>query len=488
MEVEGMTLQKFGKLQENWSIKDKLPPLVMEEVATQVLMNMKEGVILFNDKGKILLYNSTANHFLNIDTSDHIIETINDILPVEEQAGFNRKVLSLLKLKQISDTLVFQTPNNTSLRCQCDLISMERDAVILLIMREISPVPSRHAHSPLIFQEVFQKALHGLVLTNTQGKILNVNQKAIKYLSLETESQIDDFNYSIFKEKEVSLSIEEDFHKKLSPLLDMDGIQTTISQFNDRCYEVITLPNIIQDINLTVLQDVTEMVEMMEQMNKHDTLKIVGQLAAGIAHEIRNPMTALKGFIQLLESSVKEDHSMYFGVIMSELQRIETIMTEFLMLAKPKTSEHQNIRIPFILKETADLMRAQATLYDIELIVQCVDKGEVLFGDANRIKQVFINLVKNAIEAISDGGKIVLSYQSDEYGQRVLIKDSGCGIANDHLKKLNEPFYTTKENGTGLGLVVSFKIIEEHGGKVEVDSEIGKGTVFKLIFPNGKED
>ncbi|TDL35235.1 hypothetical protein E2R51_05810 [Jeotgalibacillus sp. S-D1] len=479
----------FGKLEEKWSIKDKPQPLVMEELALQVLMNMSEGVILFNDKGKILLYNSTANNFLQIDTSDNIIEVITDIIPAEEHADFNGKLLSLIKVKKITGQFTFQTPDDARHSCECDLILMEQDSTILLIIRKTQQIQTDHLNLNSIFQASFDNALHGLLLTGKDGRIIHSNGQANKSLSLNSNEAIIRFNLDEFQEKKISGIIDEESHKKLAPYLYIGDIKTMIVQLSKRYFEVVTINDIANDVDLTVLRDVTEMVEMMEQLNKHDTLKIVGQLAAGIAHEIRNPMTALKGFIQLLESSVKEDHSMYFGVIMSELQRIETIMTEFLMLAKPKSSAYENVSLPCILKETADLMQAQATLYDIELNVNCKNKGQTLYGDGNRLKQVLINLVKNAIEAISGGGIIALQYFADDLGQHILVKDSGCGISDEHLTKLNEPFYTTKENGTGLGLVVSFKIVEEHGGKIEVTSEMGKGSIFHLLFPTtGDED
>ncbi|WP_167578553.1 ATP-binding protein [Jeotgalibacillus proteolyticus] len=477
-----MTLQQFGKLQENWSIKDTLQPFVMEEVTLQILMNMSEGVILFNDKGKILLYNSTANHYLQIDTPSHMIQSITDLMPGEDHAGFYRKLLSLLKVKKMTDHFIFQVDDQKRLSCTCDLVLIEGGSVVLLIIREFKELLEDSLNLTGMIEQVFTKSLHGLLLSDASGNIIKMNEQAGQFLSMNLPSE--NVHLNIFKENESTLTMNKDFQEKLSPYLKQEHVQATICKFKDQFYEVVTEPNIAEGYSLTVMRDVTEMVKMMEQLNKHDTLKIVGQLAAGIAHEIRNPMTALKGFIQLLESSVKEDHSMYFSVIMSELQRIETIMTEFLMLAKPKASALEYISLPSIIKETADLMQAQATLYDIELTVECCDQGARLFGDANRLKQVFINLIKNSIEATSDGGKITLRYHSDSSAQHITVKDSGCGISEEQLEKINQPFYTTKENGTGLGLVVSLKIVEEHGGRVEVSSQKGLGTTFHLLFPN----
>jgi len=381
----------------------------------------------------------------------------------------------------------FQIGHQKRYVCKCDLIRLERQSATLVIIKNISLEETNQLDFLEIYKDVFQNAIHGLLLTNDSGEIVSINNTAKNALQLHSQADVENFNIAHFQNFEQSSSLDEEFHKKLAPYLYAGEISTEICLIDSKFYEVITTSHFKHGLNLTILRDISAMIKMFEQMNKHDTLSVVGQLAAGIAHEIRNPMTALKGFIQLLESSVEEDHSMYFGVINSELARIESIMTEFLMLAKPKTSALGDVSIPEIIKETAELMKAQATMYDIEIHASCADKGVFLYGDPNRLKQVLINLVKNSIEAISSGGIISISYEADEYGQSIKVSDSGCGIPSAHLEKLNEPFYTTKENGTGLSLVVTFKIVEEHGGTIVVESEIDKGTVFHLNFPHQKE-
>ncbi len=248
-------------------------------------------------------------------------------------------------------------------------------------------------------------------------------------------------------------------------------------------FDFLSRPDIIKGVHLTVFRDITDKLKMEEQLKKSDTLNVVGELAAGIAHEIRNPMTALKGFIQLLEGSVKGEYDSYFQVISSELQRIETIITDFLILAKPQAISYQVKQVNTVLSETLDLMSAQAAMNNIQFHTQY---GELplIQCEANQLKQVFINLIKNAIEAMPGGGIIEVSSESF-FDNHILIsiKDHGMGIPNSVLKKLGEPFYTTKEKGTGLGLMVTYKIIEEHAGWIEVDSKEGEGTLFQLYLP-----
>jgi len=225
---------------------------------------------------------------------------------------------------------------------------------------------------------------------------------------------------------------------------------------------------------------------MQEQLSKSDTLSVIGELAAGIAHEIRNPMTALKGFIQLLEGSIKKEHAMYYEVITTELQRIDTIINEFLLLAKPQAIKYQLKDVNQIMRETIDLLNAHAVLHNIQFITEYGEELPPIYCEPNQLKKVFINLIKNAIEVMPHGGKIAVmtSQVRDRQGRiHISIQDEGKGIPKEQLKRLGEPFYTTKERGTGLGLMVSYKIIEDHKGTIWAESNEGKGTIFHITLP-----
>lgn len=243
--------------------------------------------------------------------------------------------------------------------------------------------------------------------------------------------------------------------------------------------------NVIEHVGLMMVRDITEKKEMEERLRKSDTLNVVGQLAAGIAHEIRNPMTALKGFIQLLQGSMShesETYHMYFEVIMSELKRIESIITEFLVLAKPQATHYEKNDVAKVMQETVDLLSVQATMHNIQ-IEATYEPVPPVYCDSKQLKQVFINMLKNAIEVMPKGGTITVSVQHVDEGVRIAIRDQGCGIPKEKIKKIGEPFYTTKERGTGLGLMVSYKIIEEHRGRIDIESEVGVGTTFYITLP-----
>lgn len=218
-----------------------------------------------------------------------------------------------------------------------------------------------------------------------------------------------------------------------------------------------------------------------ELLRKSEKLAVVGELAAGVAHEIRNPLTSLKGFIQLLKEGKR--NQMYFDIIEAELERLNEIVDEFLLLGKPNPAKKAYNHVSAMLQHVMKLLEGQALLHHVT--VQCfVDEPlPPLYCDENQLKQVFINIIKNAIEAMPNGGILRIEAKQRQDSILICITDEGCGIPKERMATLGEPFYSTKEKGTGLGLMVSFKIVEAHGGKMEIHSVEGKGTTVSLLFP-----
>ncbi|OZI10523.1 hypothetical protein CEW92_16395 [Bacillaceae bacterium SAS-127] len=237
---------------------------------------------------------------------------------------------------------------------------------------------------------------------------------------------------------------------------------------------------------ISVMEDITELKEKDILIRKGDKLGAVGQLAAGIAHEIRNPLTTIKGFVQLWG---KESQTKYSDIILSELQRIEFIMNEFLMLAKPHQElQMEKLNLNKILNEVIIFMQPEALLHNANIVSTLDHYLPETFGEMKQIKQVVINLIKNALEAMPKGGVITITTKHDN--NRVILEliDEGVGIQKDRIARLGEPFYSNKEKGTGLGLMVSFKIIQNHKGTISFESEEGKGTKVMISLPVYEEE
>lgn len=234
---------------------------------------------------------------------------------------------------------------------------------------------------------------------------------------------------------------------------------------------------------LGIFKDISDQVLEEERLIQSEKLSTAGQLAAGIAHEIRNPLTAINGFMKLLRSS-ERINDRYFSIIESELQRIEFIVNELLVLSKPQ-AKHISKPIDFLalLEQVITLMNGQASLKSVKILPVCTDQSIWVYGEAYQLKQVFINLLKNAMEAMNDGGNIYVQVLTNERDARISVQDEGCGMTEDQIKNLGKPFYTTKETGTGLGFMITQNIIHNHGGSIVVESVLNQGTTFSVIIP-----
>jgi two-component system sporulation sensor kinase A len=235
---------------------------------------------------------------------------------------------------------------------------------------------------------------------------------------------------------------------------------------------------------LSVLKDITDKKQETDGLlQKSEKLALVGQMAAGIAHEIRNPLTSIKGFIQLFKSKYTSDEE-YFNLVLSELERINLIIGEFLILAKPTAVVFKNKEIKSLIKDVVTLINTQAHMNNVQIFVEFEPDVPMIMCEENQLKQVFINILKNAIEAMPNGGVINLKVRVKEKGKvSICFVDQGLGIPEDRIPKIGEPFYTTKEKGTGLGLMTSYKIIENHEGELKISSIVNKGTTVEVILP-----
>jgi PAS domain S-box-containing protein len=235
---------------------------------------------------------------------------------------------------------------------------------------------------------------------------------------------------------------------------------------------------------LAIRNDITERKHSEEILHRQDKLAAVGQLAAGVAHEIRNPLTSMKGYTEFLQLDEEDPERLEFlNIILDEIERVNTIVEDFMVLAKPKAVELEDKNVVAVIKNVLTLFEIEARKRNVQLQLDSNDEIIQIECDENRLKQVFLNFIKNGIEAMPNGGDLFVRTTIQDQNVLISIQDTGVGIPEEKLKKLGEPFYTTKKTGTGLGLMVSFKIIESHNGKVYVESEPNKGTTFNIVLP-----
>ncbi|MFP5115794.1 ATP-binding protein [Bacillaceae bacterium C204] len=250
-------------------------------------------------------------------------------------------------------------------------------------------------------------------------------------------------------------------------------------EFESRCVPVKRENELIGNI-VIISRDISERKQAEEILLRSEKLSIVGELAAGVAHEIRNPLTTLKGFMQLYK---KEDSSID-ELLLNELGRIETITSQLLTLGKPQAVQLIRTNILEIIEGTLELLAPEALMSNIQFKLDFEEPSYFITCERNQLKQVFLNLLKNAMEAMKDGGEIQINLRRGSEDECIIsVQDQGCGIPEELLPRLGEPFYTLKEKGTGLGLMISHKIIKQHHGSITFTSKENAGTKVEIKLP-----
>jgi two-component system, sporulation sensor kinase E len=228
-----------------------------------------------------------------------------------------------------------------------------------------------------------------------------------------------------------------------------------------------------------------ELKHAQQLLLRSEKLSAIGQLAAGLAHEIRNPLTSLGGFVQLLlqNKGPTSKEAEYLHIMQSELKRIEWIVSELLMNAKPRVEQFQWVQPLGLVEDVVSLLQTQALLSSIDIRMESSGNLPEIYGDASQLKQLFINIIKNACEASPFNGEILIRLYCG--GRSVVFEclDHGKGIPKHQLSHIGEPFFTTKDTGTGLGMMVSYQIVKRHGGDIHLRSKRGYGTKIRIEFP-----
>ncbi|WP_257391798.1 PAS domain-containing sensor histidine kinase [Mesobacillus jeotgali] len=450
-----------------------------------------DGIVFWGKCGRIISANEATCKIFGLSREELLRHNISDFI-YQKDDKYSKMKKILHEKGALREEAFFLLPSGEKRLLEFTVKLNAGEGYHMTILRDVSEkfrMEQEVRKSEERFRKIFEGSIEGMILWDENCKHYEINPSGMAKLELKQE----DLGEENFRKLFVNLGISERLlDEKIEELLRkgrLDGrITIPYEEGRMKHFEYTVKRHLADSLNLIIFRNITEKVEMEAQLRKSDTLNILGELAAGIAHEIRNPMTALKGFIQLLENSTGDAYSLYFQVIKSELQRIDSIINEFLILAKPQAIKYVEEDIPKIMKETVDLLTAQAVLHDVQFRTVYQNDLPQLLCEPNQLKKVFINIIKNAIEVMPKGGFVYVTV-SMAPGNRIhiSIKDEGEGIPPDKIKKLGEPFYTTKERGTGLGLMVSFKIVEEHGGTIEVESEVGLGTNFHIYLPTTEE-
>jgi len=334
------------------------------------------------------------------------------------------------------------------------------------------------------------------VLIVCQGKIVFANKAAKNLLRINNDKTIIGRNYKSIIDPyywESFLETVVPDEEQNTPLKEGKFIKDSGESID---VEIAGTPftHQAEPAELIVFRDITQRKKAEENLEEtrkvlfeKEKLALIGQMSAGIAHEIRNPLTTIRGYTQLLKMKEydKAKVDSYADIMIAEIDRVNGLISDFLQLARPKEPNLEKQHINQLLTEFFDLFMPQALFNNIEVSYETEDNMPECLFDKNQIKQVLLNLAKNAIDAMPNGGKlkIVSGYKIAENQVFVCIEDNGCGIPPAIINQLGLPFFSSKDKGAGLGLSMSYAIIRAHGGKIEVESVEGKGSKFTLFLP-----
>ncbi|MBL8151149.1 MAG: PAS domain S-box protein [Blastocatellia bacterium] len=340
------------------------------------------------------------------------------------------------------------------------------------------------------YREIFESALDGIYRTSSDGNLIIVNPKMATMLGYNSPEELVGKNLfteifsSLQKRDELLHSIDNegqklDFECELVRK-DLTHIPTIMS------VRKVTDKRDLEPYYLGIVRDITEQKRLKEQLIVSERLAVVGQLVAGVAHEVRNPLFGITTTLSAVERELgdKESVKPYLKIIMSEVDQLNHLMEQLLEHSCPVRLDADPVSILEVINDAVDDFKRKATDRSIAIEIDAPERDLKLSADRRKLLGMFTNLIANALEHTSAGGKIFLVVKKAAQEMEIEIRDTGKGIAPKDLNRIFEPFFTTRSKGTGLGLAIVRKTVVDHGGTIEVDSQLDQGTTFRITFPS----
>ncbi|QOY35418.1 PAS domain S-box protein [Anaerobacillus isosaccharinicus] len=448
--------------------------------AVNILDRITDGICVLDRDWNFLFLNNAAEKFIERSKENMIGKCVWEEFPVLVELP----IFSYYQYAMENQELVNFDFYNPILQQWYDVRAYPSNDGLTVYFFDITERKRNSIRTNEYYQSLFTNNPNAVYSFDLIGRFLEVN-KAIEELTGYSEEELLYMTYH-------TLILEEDLEKtkcyfqeavKGLPqnyecrIIRKSGrvIHTKVTNIPITVdHEIVGVYGIARDITLEKIAE--------ENIEKSEKLSLVGQLSASIAHEIRNPLTTLKGFLQLLRGE-NEISPNYIEIMLSEMNRIESITSELLLLAKPQAIEFQHEEFKEILHDVVTLLQSQAFMKNIDIVFNCEEVGAI-YCVSNQMKQVFINLIKNAIEAMGEGGVVFVNLRNfDKYHVIIEVIDQGCGIPDELAPNIGMPFYSTKEKGTGLGMLTTYKLVNDHGGEITFKSKVGQGTTFRVKLP-----
>lgn len=325
----------------------------------------------------------------------------------------------------------------------------------------------------------------GLIATGDDGSIRIFNTSAEKMLGVAAGNAIGRIPETVLP---VELSTE--LHPKNADNQGVIQKEIVLSDGSRRKRSLMTISLPVVDSekrfagNTLLIQDISDVKELQVELRRNERLAALGKMAAGVAHELRNPLSSIKGLTLLLKRKIHDDEegTNTADILVQEVERLNRSIGELLDYARPEKLELEKVDIFDIIEKAVSLIAVDMETAEVSLEMDCAE-GNYVRGDKDKLNQVFLNLLLNSLQAVEQKGTI--SIQTSRQDDQVVctIEDDGCGLEEENIAKVFDPYFTTKKDGTGLGLAMSAKIIEEHSGSIEIRSRVGSGTMVSVRLP-----
>lgn len=363
--------------------------------------------------------------------------------------------------------------------------------ILVFIVQRYAAARSSLSRIQIFSDNLVENMPVGLIATDTNKQIISVNPAAKSILNIQSTRgrqnldaalpvELESLLQSIDKEKNL---VEKEIH--------IDGLKE-----QSIILEVIASPLYDKEGlslgSLLILRDKTELNRLKIEMEQNKRLAAIGRLAAGVAHEIRNPLSSLKGYATFFKEIFDKSSENYTiaDVMIKEVDRLNRVVSELVELAKPVTMSGKPVNIQSLIQESIKLMGYEAEMKNIEIKTDLDPDVPQIYADTDRLKQVLLNLYLNAIQSMKGSGTLGIRLFQNQSDQtvRITVSDTGTGIKKEDLPDIFEPYFTTKLSGTGLGLAIVHNIVKAHKGEINAKSEPGKGTCFTIILPDKEMD
>ncbi|WP_245700124.1 ATP-binding protein [Paenibacillus glacialis] len=363
--------------------------------------------------------------------------------------------------------------------------SLER----LLLKEQIMGMSEKYLREEEKLQQVMDVVPLCMVSLDRNGRVTNINEMMMNLFRIKnphlTKPDVLGQPVTLFTD---DMMEKEHIEFRIAQALQGMIMDHDLTQNESRMYYTNTSPlknSYTGEIlgAVLVIQDITEIERLRSELGNMERLSLVGQMAASITHEIRNPMAVVRGFLQLMHEKSPSTLDHYYRIVMEELDRANGIINDFLSLAQNRVTEKTECHLHKIIYDLSPLLWADANLRGQSIELELDENVPELRLNSKEIKQLILNLARNAMESMNVKGQLTIQTKADDNSVELMISDTGAGIPKSKLDELFVPFFTTKDQGTGLGLVLCLSIVEHHKGKITVNSVEGVGTTFVVKFP-----